>query len=224
MKRVAALFFCLLLAAPAVRAQAVHSATTGQFSVSAGATGSIFQPDYLGSNLAQTNGESIRYGLVGVGTFVDLRFRRWIQVEAEGRWSRFNINPAYANVQVTGTAPTVESLATHEVTESTYLIGPRIPLHRFGRTTPYVKALLGIGRTSLNPDLLTISGSPNFGGFAQAYGGGLDYRLTKHLNIRIFDAEYQSWNLAIQNTANSQTSSFPIHPYGASAGISYKIY
>jgi opacity protein-like surface antigen len=224
MKRLAAILLCWMLAGAALRAQAVPSATTGQFSITAGAIGSIFQPDYLGSNMAQTNGQSIRFGLVGVGTFVDLRFRRWIQVEAEGRWLQFNINPVNANVQVSGTPPTVND-PTHEVTERTYLIGPRIPLHRFGRVTPYVKALVGFGRTSLNPDLFpTIAGSPDFGGFAQAYGGGVDYRLSKHINIRVFDAEYQSWTLSILNTATSQTWNFPIHPYGASAGISYRIF
>ena len=224
MKRLAALFFCLLLAAVAVRAQVVPSATKSPFSITAGVTGSIFQPDYLGSNIAQSNGLSIPYGLVGVGAFVDLRFRRWIQVEAEGRWSQFNINTVYATLINDYPPPASLNIWAPEVAEQTYLIGPRLPLHRFGRATPYVKALVGIGRTSLSPKLLDISGSANFGGFAQAYGGGLDYRLTKHLNIRVFDAEYQSWNLSILDTSTKQTTSSPIHPYGASAGVSYRIF
>jgi hypothetical protein len=207
-----------MLAGVAARAQAVPSATTGQFSITAGATASIFQPDYLGSTIAQSNGQDIRYGLAGIAAFADLKFKRWVQLEAEGRWLQFNIN------QVLATDPNGNPVLTNEVTERTYLAGPRVPLHRFGRTTPYVKALVGVGRTSLNPDLLTISGTKDFGGFAQAYGGGIDYRLSKHINIRIIDAEYQMWGLSILNTSTNQTWNFPIHPFGASAGFSYRIF
>ena len=48
--------------------------------------GSIFQPDYAGNGIAQTSPNR----LYGVGAYVDAHFSRWLQIEAEGRWLRFN--------------------------------------------------------------------------------------------------------------------------------------
>jgi len=79
---------CLLLAAGGFSAhgQVVPSATGRQLSVTAGAMGSVFQPDYVGGGVAATSS----YPLVGVGAYVDVKFTRWIQIEAEGRWLRYN--------------------------------------------------------------------------------------------------------------------------------------
>lgn len=143
----------------------------------------MFQPDYAGEGIAQTSTNR----LYGVGAYVDVHFSRWVQVEAEGHWLRFN--PAYEPPN----------------TENTYLIGPRIPIGTFHRVTPYGKFLVGLGNGGF------LSGST----FVMAYGGGVDYRLSRRLTLRAVDFEYEQWHV---------NSAITLQPYGGSVGISYKIF
>jgi hypothetical protein len=121
----------------------------------------MFQPDYAGEGIAQTSPNR----LYGVGAYVDARFSRWVQIEAEGRWLRFN--------QYLG------------IDENSYLIGPRIPIKTFHRLTPYGKVLVGAGTGSF------LTGQS----FVISYGGGVDYRLSRKFTLRAFDFEYQQWNV-----------------------------
>jgi hypothetical protein len=168
MKRLILLAFSSVLATAGLSAgaQAVPSATGSPFRLSAGALGSILQPDFSYSNDVGISPNRV----YGVGAFADLRFSRWIQLEGEARWSAFN-------TQGEGNR------------EDTYLFGPRIPIHTFHKfhATPYGKFLVGWGRASgfLNPPTtLTL-----------AYGGGLDLRVTKRFTFRAFDFEYQQWRV-----------------------------
>ena len=89
MKRSIVYLIPIVIAAAAVsaRAQVVPSATKSQLSLTAGALGFVFQPDYAGNYpLAQTSPNR----LYGLGAFVDVHFTRWVQIEGEGRWLRFN--------------------------------------------------------------------------------------------------------------------------------------
>ena len=149
---------------------------------------SAFQPDYAGGGFAETAPNRI-YGL---GTYVDVHFTHWFQVEGEGHWLRFN---QLANIN-----------------ESTYLIGPRLPIQRlhFRRATPYAKALIGIGRMNFEYGYATGSFT------ALAYGGGLDWKLNKRISVRAVDFEYQQWPRWVNNQQ--------LFPYGISAGVGYKIF
>jgi opacity protein-like surface antigen len=184
-------FFAFLLAyivgtgAITVQAQVVPSATRNRMSLSAGVLGSGFQPDYAGNGVA----ESASNWLIGPGAYVDLRFSRWVQVEAEGRWLRFN---QFA-----------------EINQDNYLIGPRVPIRRFGRFTPYGKVLIGFSK-------MNFQNSYAYGRFTDiAYGGGVDMKLNDRWTLRPVDFEYQQWPNWINGTLN---------PYGVSVGISYKIF
>ena len=95
------------LGAACARAQVVPSATRGHLSLTAGALASVFQPDYACCAVAATSPNR----LYGVGAFVDVKFNRWVQVEGEGRWQRFN--------------------EFEGISEDNYLIGPRLPIHHF---------------------------------------------------------------------------------------------
>ncbi len=155
-----------MIAAGAVSAhpQVVPSATKGQFSLTVGGIASVTQPDYAGYGFAQTSPNR----LYGIGAFVDVRFRRWVQLEAEGRWSRFN--------------------EFQDISEDNYLIGPRVPLHTFHfmRATPYGKVLVGLGR-------MNFENNDAYGHFtAIAYGGGVDFKLKGRISAR-GDFEYQQW-------------------------------
>jgi hypothetical protein len=126
--------------------------------------------------------------LAGVGAYVDIAFSRWVQAEAEGRWLRFH--------------------EAQDVYEDNYLIGPRLPIHTFGRFTPYGKVLIGMG--SMN-----FQYSYAYGRFTDiAYGGGVDIRLSRRLTVRPVDFEYQQWPNWVQGS---------LSPYGVSAGFSYRV-
>jgi len=180
MKRSLVVSSCILFlcAALSLHAQVLPSATSGGLSLDAGALGTAFQPDYAGEGIAQTSPNR----LYGIGAYVDARFSRWVQIEGEGRWLRFN---EYLGID-----------------QNTYLVGPRVPIHEFRKFTPYGKVMVGLGSGSF------LSGQS----FVLAYGGGLDYRLTRRFTVR-GDFEYQRWQITPL-----------LYPYGVSAGISYKIF
>jgi len=121
----------------------------------------MFQPDYAGQGVAQTS----PFALYGMGAYLDARFTRWVQIEAEGRWLHWH---EYAGID-----------------ENTYMIGPRIPIHTFHGFTPYGKVLVGFADGSF------LTGNAT----ALAYGGGVDYQLTPHFTLRAIDFEYQQWRV-----------------------------
>ena len=155
--------FSILLLGGAVSsfAQVVPAATKDTFSVSAGGLGSMFQPDYAGEGIAQTSPNR----LYGVGAYTNVRFSRWVQIEGEARWLRFN-----------------EYLG---INENTYLVGPRVPIVNFHGLEPYGKVLVGLGNGSF------LTGNS----FVVAYGGGVDYKLNRRFTLRAFDFEYQQWHV-----------------------------
>jgi hypothetical protein len=192
MKKWIVVSFCVLFcsAALSLHAQVVPSATKGGFTLDAGAEGSLFQPDYAGEGIAQTSPNR----LYGIGGFVDARFSRWVQLEGEAHWLRFNENYVCGVVN--------DQNVYCQNGEDTYLIGPRVPIGTFRKFTPYGKVLVGLGGGSfLNGHSFTV-----------AYGGGLDYRLSKHFTLRCVDFEYQQWLVTPT-----------LYPYGGSIGLSYRI-
>ncbi len=168
-------------------AQVIESARHSQLSLTAGGMASYFQPDYYGNGIPQASVNRIW----GVGTYVDLRLSRWVQIEGEARWMRFN--------------------TYRKISEDNYLIGPRVPIHRFHRlgATPYAKVLIGLGK-------MNFENNDAYGRFTDlALGGGVDLMLTRRISLRAVDFEYQDWPNWVNGT---------LKPYGVSAGIAYKIF
>lgn len=192
-RSVTALFFILLAAETlSLHAQVEPSAYARGTSITAGGEASVFQPDYAGFGVPQTSSNR----LYGIGTYVDVKFTPWIQVEAEGRWLQFN--------QVAG------------IYENNYFIGPRLPIYRlrFRRIAPYAKVMIGLGR-------LNFEDKNGWGRYtALAYGGGLDIKLTRRINLRLPDVEYQQW----LKWSEGSTKTYNLFPYGASVGVSYRIF
>jgi hypothetical protein len=147
----------------------------------------------MGAGVAQTG----PYRLYGPGAYVDVKLTRWVQIEAEARWLRFN---PYIDIR-----------------EDNYMIGPRLPIERlrFKRATPYAKILVGNSRMNFEYDSIMEHYTDI------AYGGGVDVKLTKRITLRAIDFEYQQWFgwPNISGTPNSILS-----PYGGSVGVSYKIF
>jgi len=94
-----------------------------------------------------------------------------------------------------------------DIHQDNYLIGPKVPVYHFWKATVYGKALGGFSRMDLG------YGHGNF--TTIAFGGVLDVKLTKRISIRAFDGEYQYW----PSWGNSKLT-----PYGASAGIGYRVF
>jgi len=166
MKRSIVALFSLLCVAGAVTAgaQVLPSATKGGVSITVGGMGSAFQPDYAGNGIRQVAPNR----LYGVGAYVDVKFTRWIQLEAEGRWLRFN--------------------QFESINQDNYLVGERLPIHHFKYlgATPYVKALGGFSRMNFENGVA-------WGRFTDfAFGGGVDFRVTKKISVR-GDFESQTW-------------------------------
>ena len=166
---------CFALAGTA-HAQVAPSATSGEFRLSAGGTGSGFYVQY---------GER---KLVGASAFVDADIKRGFGIEGEGRWLEWN--------QV-----------NHEHVE-TYSIGLRYHIN-FHRFQPYAKGLIGFSDFNFP------------GNFASGRyqtitaGGGLDYRLTHRIRLRVPDVEWQDWPEFTYGSMNS---------VGVSAGIRVGIF
>jgi hypothetical protein len=159
--------------------QVVPSATAHAPTLTVGGFGSMFQPDYAGNGIAQASPNR----LYGIGAYVDFKINRWVAVESEGRWLRFN-----------------EYLG---INEDTYMIGPKVPITTYKGLTPYGKFLVGFGSGSFLNGHSTVL----------AYGGGVDYRLSRRFTLRAFDFEYQQWLLTPT-----------LYPYGGSVGLGYKIW
>jgi opacity protein-like surface antigen len=199
------LSFVLAAGSLTAHAQVVPAATKSQFSLTVGGLASAFQPDYD----AQYNGnwaEASPYRLYGFGAYTDVKFSRWVQIEGEARWLRFN--------------------QFDSIYEDNYLIGPRIPIHHFHvlRATPYAKALIGLANINLS---YVYAGDGVFANLGDhkftdlALGAGVDLRLTRRFTIRAFDFEYQDYFRVIET---SQGHTLNLHPYGASVGVGYKIF
>lgn len=138
----------------AAQSQALPTATAPGAYIAIGGSYAYFKPQYPQASLG------------GAGVYVDIQARRWLGIEAEGRWLREG--------QISGSHQT------------TYLIGPRIELRR-GRFSPYVKGLVGDGR-------LVFPYGFGYGDYlVVAPGGGLDVNLTRNIKLRVIDFEYQYW-------------------------------
>ncbi len=192
MKKIFAWFLVCLASCAAIPAgaQAVEAARGRQWTLTAGAIASGFNPNYA------TN-----YPLIGPGVYVDMRFTHWIQIEAEGRWMRFN--DFYGENQ------------------SNYLIGPRVLIKRFGKFQSYGKVLIGEARMTFPEGDYYSNGH-----FTDlAFGATIDYKLNRRWTIRAVDFEYQDWPKFIpKDPAMPNGSTLSLQPFGLSAGIGYRVF
>ena len=103
---------------------------------------------------------------------------------------------------------------TNKIYERTYEVGGRYVRH-YGRLSPYAKVMYGRGVFNFPPPDFNPTG-PSSGNLAYnlfAVGGGVDYHLRRHINVR-GDFEYQDW-LSGPALANGLT------PWLASVGAAY---
>src|SRR5271168_236233 len=103
----------------------------------------------------------------------------------------YNVNSWLSGVADFGGYHNGNILGTNvEGTLSTYMFGPRVSFRHLGRLTPFGQVLFGVAHASgsLSGSATTISSSDN--AFAFSFGGGVDYRLTRHLLLRPLQVDY----------------------------------
>jgi opacity protein-like surface antigen len=95
------------------------------------------------------------------------------------------------------------------ISQDNYLIGPRYRFRRIWKAQPYAKVLGGYSNMNFENGF----GTGRFTTFA--FGGGLDLKVDRHWSVRVPDFEYQYWPSFLNGS---------LHPYGVSAGISYRLF
>lgn len=98
-------------------------------------------------------------------------------------------------------------IAPGDIGENSYLVGPRL-MYRRRRATGYGKLM--VGRATITDQALNQSSSFN----VYAYGGGLEYKVSRKWNVRVVDVELQRW-------PNFRPSA--ISPLSLTIGLSYII-
>jgi opacity protein-like surface antigen len=86
-------------------------------------------------------------------------------------------------------------------TLSTYLFGPRVSYHRYGRITPFGEVLFGVAHTGTN--LFNVTNNQN--AFAMTVGGGIDYRLSSHFSLRPAKVDYLLTRFNELNNTSTQS-------------------
>ena len=76
----------LSFAAVSARGQVVPAAKAGSFHLTPAGSVLFFSPITRNGIVAHASPNR----LYGIGAYVDVRFSRWVQIEAEGRWLRYN--------------------------------------------------------------------------------------------------------------------------------------
>ena len=123
----------------------------------------------------------------GVAVWGDYDFRGVVGLEAEGRLGGL--------------------VAPGGIGENSYLLGPRL-MYRRRRLTGYGKLM--VGRGSISNQVLNQSSSFN----VYAFGGGLEYKVSRRVNLRVVDVE-------LQKGPNFRPST--LSPMSFAAGVLYVI-
>jgi hypothetical protein len=99
--------------------------------------------------------------------------------------SGLNIYGSFDFTRHFGVIGDIHKLSLSRPGEDSYLFGPRYVFHH-NRYHPYLKFQGGLSRFQT-----TYNTSYTYKIYA--FGGGLDLHLKPHINIRVFDLEYQKW-------------------------------
>lgn len=138
--------------------------------------------------------------MLGIGGFVDADTSGHYGVEAEGRWVEFHQREG--------------------VHAETYSIGGRYHFVLGRRWQPYGKGLVGFGNFTYPY------------GYAQGTrdlvitaGGGVDFRWTRRITLRVVDFEYQDWpEFAYTSTSTGKTVTGNLTSLNGSIGFKVRIF
>jgi opacity protein-like surface antigen len=135
------------------------------------------------------------YNYNGFNAGATYNFTHWLGAAAD-------ISGVYNSQPDTGSGPSNSHIYS-------YLFGPRLYPVGHHKLTPFVHALFGVSTFTLN--VPAFGQSPPFSisdnAFSFAFGGGLDWKVTKHIAIRLAQLDYQQTRLlhtlAMQNTVSA---------------------
>jgi len=122
----------------------------------------------VGAGFSNANTDYVPNRVNGTTIYADLDFYHHLGIEGEFRFLKDGNTNIY---------------------EKTYEIGPRYSRTYHKRFSPYVKALYGRGVFNYTYRKQTTA---NLAYNLFAFGGGLDYKVLSHLNVR-GEYEYQRW-------------------------------
>jgi opacity protein-like surface antigen len=191
------------VAAFPIFSQTVPAAWQGETPISVGGGVSGFDPDY--SEFGPDYGQGRMLGVTGWVDYVphwSLKRLYGLGVELEGRdinYHRSSSQPA-------------------NLRQDTLMGGGIYSLRRYQKFRPYGKLLFGLGNTDYG-SLTTPERRYNQSRIVLGLGGGLDYRLYRHLWVR-GDYEFQRWPDFYYNGTRFAR---PLNPQGITLGVSYDL-
>ncbi|WP_047489251.1 outer membrane beta-barrel protein [Terriglobus sp. TAA 43] len=106
----------------------------------------------------------------------------------------------------------------NDLSERTYELGVRYVITRKHRFNPYARASYGRGVFNFPPGYNGFPFGANLAFNLMAFGGGVDYNLTRSINIR-GDYDYQHWFSFPDNTGFNYNRS--LSPQALSVGVAY---
>jgi opacity protein-like surface antigen len=126
-------------------------------------------------------GSSRNLNLNGWQASVSYNFNNWLGATAE-------FSGQYGRVSVLSFGPPLVAART-DFNHHTFLFGPRLTDRKHERFTPFAHALFGVAREGFGqtPSLPAFSETK----FALALGGGLDWKLSDRIAVRLAQADYQ---------------------------------
>jgi hypothetical protein len=169
---------------------------------------------YTGLN--QVNGS--RYGLQGVNADLERNFGKYFALTMEGDFYKYALNTGGAtSIQGTGSSTiTFPNVNPGTPSVVSLLAGPVIRVPITGRVDGFVNFLLGEEHTAGE----AMSPSTSFAG---GYGGGLGYKLGKHLWLRASGERIgASFSFIDNNGPNAGNSSHKTWNPRASFGVAYR--
>ncbi len=130
---------------------------------------------------------------------------RWLGVEA-------NVSDHYGTSpgDIEGLGPTALAAPIPYATGLAFLFGPHLTYKNGSRLTPFVHALFGGAHGKGSNELIDVPCSPTIAcgvtrsqtAFSMAFGGGVDWSVSRAVSIRIIQADYQRVNF----TGNPQNN------------------
>lgn len=99
-----------------------------------------------------------------------------------------------------------------DIGENTFQIGPRFSVLHEDRANVYVKAIGGLGTFAYQAGSYAVPQTYTYGVFS--LGAGVEYRVSRRIDVRAIDLEFQNWE------------GFPggtLHPVVASMGLAWRL-
>ncbi len=134
-----------------------------------------------------------RASLNGWNAAAAINLIRWVGIEADFGGYYGKAAATYSHYFVVNYA--------RDFNVGTYLFGPRFSYRGDGRSTLFFHALFGMVVLARLPIANSSRSS-----FCQAYGGGLDINLAKHMAIRVMQADYVRSSLSSKGESNFRLS------------------